>query len=287
MNPTFLVLASLSPNTERAAHYAAALGAPLPARLALLHLYHDPLLDPELVTVTTAGAYRSQAAVAADLRALAAHLPVPATVTVSVQGLSEAVREAVGRTAPLLLAMGLSTEHDALDHLLHNQALPALRATHRPLLLVPEAAPAPRVPGRVVVAIDAEPFRPNAAARALAPLLAAWQAAYTVAHITAPGERQAYPGQRALGQLRMSGLLPPTTPLELYEEHNLPPAAGILQALDETRADLLVLIARPRSFLGRLFHRSITAKVLRHSRVPVLLLPVEAPEIPDWMPSLG
>jgi len=34
-----------------------------------------------------------------------------------------------------------------------------------------------------------------------------------------------------------------------------------------------VLIARPRSFLGELFHCSFTTAVLRHCSVPVLLLP--------------
>ena len=36
---------------------------------------------------------------------------------------------------------------------------------------------------------------------------------------------------------------------------------------------LTALIARPRSFLSRLFHRSVTAQVLLHSAIPVLVLP--------------
>ncbi|SHJ81637.1 Universal stress protein family protein [Hymenobacter daecheongensis DSM 21074] len=287
MNPTFVVLANLTDTAEQAARYAAVLGEPLHARVALLHLYHDPLLDPELATVTTAQAYRTQAEVAAGLADMAGRLPAPAEVTVSVQAMPAAVEEAVQRHQPLLLAMGLSTEHDLLDHLLHNQALPVLRATHRPLLLVPEAAPPARVPRRVVLAIDAERFTLNAAARALAPLLRAWPAAYTVVHVAAAHERQAFPGQRALGQVHLSGLLPVATPLELYEESHLSPATGVLQALDDVQADLVVLIARPRSFLGRLFHQSVTAQVLRHSRVPVLLLPAEAPTLPGWMPGLS
>ena len=73
--------------------------------------------------------------------------------------------------------------------------------------------------------------------------------------------------------MRASKLLAPATPLKLYEVADSTPAAGILQALADTRADMLVLLTRPRSFLGELFHRSVTAAVLRHTRVPVLLLP--------------
>ena len=42
--------------------------------------------------------------------------------------------------------MVLSAEHGLLDHLLRNQVLPVLRATHWLLLLVPEGAPAPALP---------------------------------------------------------------------------------------------------------------------------------------------
>ena len=159
-------------------------------------------------------------------------------------------------------------------------------ATHRPLLLVPEGAPPPRLPRRIALAVDAEQFRLNEAAEALEPLLASWQAAYTAVHVLVPGGREAYPGQRALNHLRLSGLLPATQPLELYEEAHVRPAAGVLQAIIDTQADMLVLITRPRSFLGRLFHESVTAEVLRHSMVPVLLLPARSPAQPAWMPSM-
>ncbi|WBA43019.1 universal stress protein [Hymenobacter canadensis] len=285
MPASLLVLTNLAEPAEQAARYAGLLGEPLHARLVLLHLYHNPVLDPELVTVTTAQAYRSQAETSVALHELAARLTVPATVEVSVWAAPEAVDEAVRRHQPLLLAMGLSPEPDMLDHLLHNQALPVLRATHRPLLLVPAAAAGHR-PRRVVLAVDAEEFTPNAATRAVAPLLAAWGAVFTVVHVAAATEREAFVGQRALGAVHLSALLPPATAPVLYESKLMPPAAGILQALDDVQADLLVLIARPRSFLGRLFHRSVTAQVLRSSPVPVLLLPVEAPAQPGWMPPM-
>jgi nucleotide-binding universal stress UspA family protein len=38
---------------------------------------------------------------------------------------------------------------------------------------------------------------------------------------------------------------------------------------------MLVLPVRARSFLGRLFHHSVTAQVLAQVTVPVLLLPTE------------
>jgi len=45
-----------------------------------------------------------------------------------------------------------------------------------------------------------------------------------------------------------------------------------LQAVT-TNFDLLVAVAGPRSFLGNFLDRSVTVKVLMHSRLPVLVLP--------------
>jgi nucleotide-binding universal stress UspA family protein len=192
----------------------------------------------------------------------------------------------VRQLEPLLLAMGLSPELTLPDQVLRNHALPVLRSTHRPLLLIPENSPPPALPRRLALAVDAESFTLCAAARAATPLLQAWRAAVTVVHVLAANEQQAFPGQRALAHVRRSGLLP-DQPLELYEETGVPAAAGVLQAVADTQAEMLVLIARPRSFLGHLFHRSVTAQVLRHATVPVLLLPAVAATKPDWLPDLS
>ena len=288
MNDSILVLANFADAAEATARYASALGAPLHLRLAMLHLDVQPvMLEPELVAASAEQTQRNEAETMTGLRALAHRLPGRTEVLEATGIMADAVAGAVHQQHPLLLAMGLSHEHSLLDRLLVEQVLPVLRATHRPLLLVPHDAPGGGLPRRVLVAVDGEPFAPNAASRALAPLLAAWQAAYTVTHVV-PGDQATAPHSRLpLADVRASGLLPPDAPLWLYEEADVTPADGIRQALADTQADLLVLIARPRSFLGRLFHRSVTAQVLRHCPVPVLLVPVEAPELPGWMPAMS
>ena len=284
MQPTILVLANLAESTEPAAHYAAALAAPLPAHLALLHLNLCPvLLEPELVAAAAEQTTRQEAETMAALRAIAQRLPVPTEVVETAGVLADAVTAAVQHYHPLLLVMDLSAEQSLLDALLLNQLLPVLRAIHRPLLVVPKGAPTLGVPGRVLVAVDAEPFTASAASLALAPLLGSWQAAYTVAHVgSILGDAPGTSGRMALADVRASGLLLPEAPLALLEECYRAPAAGIRQAIIDTQADLVVLLVRPRSFMGRLFHHSVTAEVLRHATVPVLLLPVEAPEQPVW-----
>lgn len=278
MSDSILVLANFAEDAEVTARYAARLGAPLHLSLVMLHLEEYPvLLEPELMVTVTERTQRGEAETVADLRALARHLPGWPEVLEAVGNMSDGVAETVRREQPLLLAMGLSREQSLLHRLLCDHLLPVLRATYRPLLLVPhDVAWGGGPPRRVLVAVDDEPFIPNAASRALAPLLAAWEAAFTVAHVgTQAGQQGQAPGRLALADARASSLLPVAAPLGLYEAADADPATGILRAVADTKADLLVLISRPRSFWGDLFHRSVTATVLRYCPVPVLLVPAE------------
>jgi nucleotide-binding universal stress UspA family protein len=287
MNPSFVVLVNLSPAAEQAARYAAVLGAPLHAQLELVNVYQDPMLSPELAFAPVPYFPQMQTDADEALQALAGRLPAAAEATVLVAPLPDAVQEAIARYHPLLLAMSLSPEQGLVDYLLHNHVLPVLRATHLPLLLVPETGPPPGRPRRVLVAVDGEYFAFGTAALALAPLLASWPAAFSVIHVRPVATEAERPGRLARVSGPLRELLPMAAPLELYDDAGHDPAAGVLRAVAEAQADLLILIARPRSFRGRLFHRSVTGQVLRGCPVPVLLLPAEAPDQPDWMPHMS
>ena len=64
-----------------------------------------------------------------------------------------------------------------------------------------------------------------------------------------------------------------TEPVRILSRVAPTAAEAILNAAQPTDFDMVVVIARPRSFLGELFHHSVTAQVLLHSVVPVLVLP--------------
>lgn len=51
------------------------------------------------------------------------------------------------------------------------------------------------------------------------------------------------------------------------------PAARVLFAARTWPSAPAVLIARPHNFLGRLFHYSVTTRVIRHSALPLLIGP--------------
>ena len=98
-------------------------------------------------------------------------------------------------------------------------------------------------------------------------------AALTVLHVLPPGSTEELPGQALESVLRM-GLTDDLAVLTRHRRVSAPhPAEGILRVSAPAEFDMVALVARPRSFLSRLFHRSVTAQVLLHSAIPVLVLP--------------
>ena len=117
MSSSILVLANFPEAAEHTARVAAALAAPLHLPLVLLHLDVYPvMLEPEFVAASAEQTARNEAETLAGLRALAQRLPVPTEVAESAGILCDAVESAIERYHPLLLVMGLSPEHDLLDH---------------------------------------------------------------------------------------------------------------------------------------------------------------------------
>jgi nucleotide-binding universal stress UspA family protein len=272
-----VVLTDFSPASEVATRYAASLAELLQARLVLLHLYYEPLLAPEMAMVSVQVAYQTQAQAARALHELAQQLSVPATTEVIGETLSAAIADAVERYQPLMLVMGRAHTESFLDRLVSNQALPLLHAAHYPVLVVPEELTASELPHRrVLVAADEHPFRLTLPAKATRQLFRALHATATVVHVTPDSGRAGSQAPAALEAVRQTGVFGELVNNSLYEVRDEAPAEGILHAVADTQAELVVMLARPHSFLGSLFHRSVTARVMDQSPVPVLLLPTEA-----------
>jgi nucleotide-binding universal stress UspA family protein len=245
-------------------------------QLVLLYVEAIPALEPEIGLVVIPEQYYQQEH-NEMVEALAAHaqqLPAPTIIEHQVGGLHDVLVEVVKRWHPQLLVMGLAAEHDVLDEMMLNHALPALRNIGLPLLLVPEFAPQkPALPRLIAVAADSEDFRLTPASLAFLPLLHTWAAAYTVVHIATPKDPDDGGIHKAYDAVRHSTILPPSAPSTTYQIRYQPVSRGIVQATLDVQADLLVLMARPRTLLASIFGWGMAAEVVRACPVPVLLLP--------------
>ncbi|OON69944.1 universal stress protein [Hymenobacter sp. CRA2] len=274
---SLLVLAGFYPPEQRAVRYADELASALGGRLVLLHAHRASLFDPYVFAGDT---WRQQelaqdADTAALLRQLAGQLQAPATVELVTDLLPDLLPALAQRYAPALFVLGLPAAGQLSSGQVSIAALELLRAAHFPVLLVPEHTAAAVPPQRVLIAADRDPFALAPHSQPAADLLRQLGSEQTVVHVS-PVEDDAGCAC-ALRAVQHSGLVDAGHYQDLRGCLHPDPASGLLAAATEAEADWLVLLARSRSYLGELFHRSVTAAVASRSTSPVLLLPVIEP----------
>ena len=268
---SLLVLTDFTRPADHALAYADRLAVAIGARLVLLHVRRDSILDSEQLSGTLADL--DTEAINLAFASLERGLAAPAVAEIGHGLVAEAVARAVRQHQPTLIVLGRTAAGNTPDELLTPLALALLRTIPHPLLMVPPAPAALPVPRRVLLAVDGEPFTLGEYAGSVRHLLDALPAALTVLHVRPPGSADELSGQ-ALEAVARTGLADDlAAPTRNRRVSAAAPAEGILRVAGSAEFDVVALIARPRSFLGRLFHHSVTAQVLLHSPIPVLMLP--------------
>jgi nucleotide-binding universal stress UspA family protein len=272
MDTSLVVLTDFFAVSNRALSYAAGLAVPLRAHLVLLHVRQDRLLDPE--EYKHEHSRRSELKITHTLEHLAAEQPVPAEVAISDEFLPDAVKDTVRRHHPLMLVLGRPGADSIPQEVVTSTVLDLIRHAPYPLLVVPAAGWDAFPPRRFLLAIDGQPFFLYQHQNVLRQLLYATQGTLDVVHVT--DDEHVRPDSLAvLRTITANDLVPPLPEDSLHEVYHPSIVGGILQQAAHQQADVLVVVARRHSLLGSLFHRSVTAQLLREISIPVLLLPAE------------
>jgi nucleotide-binding universal stress UspA family protein len=274
---TLIVFAGFYATPRHTVHYANTLAQALHGPLVLLHVNRASMFDPYALMADSyhQDELNRQTDTAAALYRLAEELHTQPTVEVATDLLPEVARDLATRHHPALFVLSQPAAQPA-DSSVAQGCAELLRAGHFPLLLVPPTAPADQPPCRILIAADREPFLLATQAQPLRQLLALPGAVLTVAHVSSGVEDDAG-CSAALRAVQLSSLLTglPTPGLRGYKHDSY--AEGLLAAVQDTQADMVIVLARERSYLGELFHESVTARLLAHCPVSVLVLPVVAP----------
>ncbi|MBU6122518.1 universal stress protein [Hymenobacter siberiensis] len=273
MQPNFVVLTDFSLAAERARVYAAALATPLKADLHLIHVFLPQPITTEYGTVLPVLDDQYVPATRRSLQQVAAALPVHATAELLEADWPSAIEQALHQHHPLLLVSGLTATSGYLDEWLSNRTLPLVHQTGFPLLLVPEYLPdaAMQPPRRVVLALEADQaFTLEPAATAVIPVLQALECEIIPMTVLPPGAPAGTGAGFAAAQA--CGLASATPGHELRPVLSELPASGVLQAVQELNADLLVLLDQGHGWMHKLVSGSVIDHVLRYTKVPVLLL---------------
>ncbi|MFC7666968.1 universal stress protein [Hymenobacter humi] len=154
--PTLLVLTDFFKASSRALDYATNLAAPLKARLVLLHVRRDSLLDPE--ALVSDAPHLSTSAVKLALDSLVHKLPVPAVTEVGHGRVLPAVADAVKRHRPALIVLSRPNWDEVPDEVNSTTAVDILQDAPYPMLVVPPTVASTASPRRLLLAADGEPF---------------------------------------------------------------------------------------------------------------------------------
>ncbi|GAB2954402.1 hypothetical protein GCM10027048_19760 [Hymenobacter coalescens] len=268
---TLLVLTDFSPAADHALQYTAALAAAGGAHLVLLHV-RPSLLSSNALTASSVVETDEDAYALLRQRLLTLPADLPASAAVTSGEVAAEVSAAVRQRDVSVVVVGRPDLSEEPEELAHTTALGLLRHLPCPLLVVPDQAAGAVPPQRALLAVDDQPLPSTPSTAALQPLLGL--AALTVAFV-ADDPAHADPA-RAFANAQLAGLTAGFGPAEARGLVQADVARGIAQAAQQLPADLLVLVARRRSLLGRLFHRSVTAAVVHAAQVPVLVLPEHA-----------
>jgi nucleotide-binding universal stress UspA family protein len=249
------------------------LAKPLEARQVLLHVRRDSVLDPE--TFTGQLSHQSQGAAAVALHSLVSHLPGPVATEVGHGRVAYAVADAASRHQPALVVLGRPDTEDTPDELVSTTALDLLRTTPQPMLVVPHTVTDTHSPRRLLLAVDDEYFSLGQHTSPMRHLLNGLHAEVTVLHVTQEEntDEAATELLKIVRRLDLTSDL--TEPVRILSRTAPDAAEAILSVAQPANFDMVVVIARPRSYFSALFHRSVTAQVLLHSTVPVLVLPAQ------------
>ncbi|MGJ7033373.1 universal stress protein [Niabella hirudinis] len=282
-----LVLTDFSENAAHAVHYALRL-APFwqIEELALLHVYEPPvllrsdppgsigiegttgLMDYTLMTEQAAVLKESGLEKMSALEAqLAARYPMVTITTLVMEGfLGDAANELSEKEGYDLVVMGITGKSGLEKILIGSNAIKAIESLHQPLLIVPPK-PANTVPDKIALASDLE-------------LLSA----STIGHLEQlmtnlpVKELQMVTINKnpadAANQEKVSALkaqLHRMNPVVHFVEASHI-EAGLESFVTGHHISLLAFVHHERSFLGQLFHKSISKQIAWNTTIPVLRL---------------
>ena len=272
MTPSIVVFTDFSAAAERARSYAAALAVCLKAQVHLLHVYPPA---PEEARVGPGTHARDASENRRLLVQVAADMLGSTTATTVEADWDEAVSEIIRLHQPLLLVAGLTATDGPPNEWSSTRILPLAYQTGYPLLLVPEHLPnaALRPPHCLALAVRDKSFRLAPKATVVAGLLDALRMVPVPVTVFPPEE--ATSGEQGLRSAQECGLTATLYRSSLHRVIGNQPARGILQAVHELSADMLTLLDPGHGWVYNLFNDNTIEQVLRHARVPVLLLSTE------------
>ena len=272
---SIVVPTDFSDQSINAIHYAFGLAHALGLRIELMHVHH-PVVDPHNAVVldTDMGeTNRIQLTRLAD--ELQANHHHGGGYAMPVETLFE-----VGYPLPMIVArsrrpdvamlvMGTLGATNILDNLFGNVSSSVASQAHCPVLLIPPDAQF-SAPHKIMVAFDSELVEGRSLDRLLT-FNDDFKAHLDFVHVAGKDEVFDQIRNKLMQQLLDRGDIQFSFDIrEISNSHDI--ASQLDRYAVETNPDLLTVIARHRSFVNRMFHKSISKNLCLHTNRPTLVL---------------
>lgn len=182
--------------------------------------------------------------------------------------LNEAVNAMAEMYTPDLIVMGTKGETGLPAALLGSNASSLIKATHIPLLIVPEGA---RFNGmkEIVLAADVQTILKPEHLEPLVDMADIFESSLTVINVVRDDKTAPQDAEVDVAGLRENF---GSHPIRVEFVHDPKIEHGIAQYVHEHPCDLLVVIERSRTFIVDLFHRSVSRNLALHADIPLFVL---------------
>ncbi|MGK6349802.1 universal stress protein [Parapedobacter sp. DT-150] len=267
---TFLIPVDFSDVSYTAAQYAVDMAAHLHAHMLIF--YHSYAHRPTDGFETDHG-YESSTL--RHLEKMAAKLHMPAALSseqvifvADDKPVKTGVETIVSQYGVSMIVMGIAGMSDIENTLIGRNTMAVAASGVAPLLIVPRNHTFKPI-RRVVYATDLKEVEYITPAASIIRLAGQLEAETHIVHVDPATQGQT--PEKLLGKQEVLKMLEPLRPIFDVSEHK-DEADGIFDYVKKHQIDLILMASRNYSFFQRLFHSSVSKKLLNIADVPVVLL---------------
>jgi nucleotide-binding universal stress UspA family protein len=270
MKNTILLLTDFSANSRNAIYYALKAFPPEAFNYILLHCYPRIHTTAD-VTISLSEKMRIESYEALDKEVVFLEKQLGTSLSIEKMAylgfLNEAVNYVAKERHPDLVVMGTKGETGLPAILLGSHASSLMKATHIPLLIVPEDAIFKGLK-HLVLAADLKTLTKPEHLEPLTEIAELFDSRLTIVNVVK--ETIVQDATKSQDTAILEDNFNQEIEFKYVVDHNI--EHGIAQFVHDHPCDLLVVVERSRSFIVDLFHKSVTRNLALHTETPLLIL---------------
>lgn len=222
--------------------------------------------SPYVIQVKEEMAYESEKSLKQDIKVLKRSFPLADLQAISSFGvLIDVVNEYINKNEPDLIVLGCRGESALENFLLGSNAYEVIKSIKWPILVIPKSAKF-RIPKKIVFATDLKDLNSKRAISSIRDIVERYEASLVFVHVL---------GDAYVNRLDAESKIAahfPNTDLNFNFIEGEDVSRAIFKFMHDNDAEIVAMVRRDVSFFDRIFHPSITKKMVLQPEYPMLVL---------------